>query len=102
MIEYKKHNYELKYNIKRVRMIEEATGKPTLDIIRTNKGMLTINELIIYTAYGLIEQGEDSFVKPRDGLNMAEGMIETLGYPKMIEAVLEAIQRDCPFLFQAA
>ena len=49
MIEYKKHNYELKYNIKRVRMIEEATGKSTLDIIRTNKGMLTINDLIIYT-----------------------------------------------------
>lgn len=102
MIEYKKHNYELKYNIKRVRMIEEATGKPTLDIIRTNNGMLTINEIIIYIAYGLIEQGEDCFVKPNQGLKMAEDMIETLGYPKMLEAVLEAIQRDCPFLFRVA
>lgn len=97
-----KKNYELKYNMKRVELIENAVGMPTMADIAAHRGMLSLSTLKAYIAYGLKEEGSDVFVKPKEGLEMAEKLIESMGYQPVDAEVIEALHRDCPFFFQGA
>lgn len=101
MVEYNGKNYELKLNQKRVELIEGITGMPTMAELQRNKGMLGLASLKTYFAYGLKEEGEDAFVKPKAGMEMAEQLIETSGYAEVLGVVLETLERDCPFFFRA-
>lgn len=94
MIEIDGKNYELKYNLKRVEMIENATGTPVM------AAMLSLTALKTYFAYGLKEEGADAFVPTKTGLAMAEALIQNEGYLKVSGEVLEALERDCPFFFR--
>lgn len=100
MIEYGEKQYELKYNLKRVEMIENTTGMPTLAEMQKNRGILSITNLKTYFAFGLKETGSDSFVKPKKGMEIAEALIQSEGYVSVNGVVLEALERDCPFFFQ--
>lgn len=102
MIEYNGKTYVLKYNLKRVELIENAVGMPMMAEIATHKGMLGITALKSYFAYGLKEEGSDAFVAPKIGMEIAEKMIESEGYQKLNGTVLESLERDCPFFFQGA
>lgn len=102
MIEFGKTKYELKYNLKRIEMIENVTNMPVLADIQKNNGFLSILALKTYFAYGLKEEGSDTFVKPKIGMEIAEKAILENGYANTNAEVLEAIQRDCPFFFQEA
>lgn len=102
MFELDKKTYELKYNLKRIEMIEEATQMPTLAELRRTNGMLGITSLKTYIAFGLKEEGEEVFVKPKIGMEIAEKLIKQDGYAEVNAAVIEAIERDCPFFFQSA
>ena len=50
MFEIDGKTYELKYNLKRIEMIENATGSPTMAEMQKNKGMLGISQLKTYVA----------------------------------------------------
>ena len=102
MIEYGKKKYELKYNLKRVEMIENAVGMPTMAELANHKGMLGITALKTYFAYGLKEEGADAFVAPKIGMEIAEKLIESEGYLKVNGSVIETLERDCPFFFLGA
>lgn len=95
-------NYVLKYNLKRVEMIENSVSMPTMAELQAHRGMLSLTSLKTYFAYGLKEEGADTFVKPKEGMAMAEALIESEGYITVNGAVLEALERDCPFFFQGA
>lgn len=92
--------YELKYSLKRVEMIENATGVPMMTEMYQNKSMLSITSLKTYFAYGLKMEGADSFMPTTRALEIAETAIEIEGYSKVVGVVLEALQRDCSFFFQ--
>ena len=102
MIEYNGNTYVLKYNLKRVELIENTVGMPMMAEIATHKGMLGVTALKSYFAYGLKEEGSDSFVAPKSGMEIAEKLIESEGYQKLNGIVLESLERDCPFFFQSA
>lgn len=102
MFEMDGKTYVLKYNLKRVELIENTVGMPMMAEIATHKGMLGVTALKAYFAYGLKEEGTDVFIKPKEGMEIAEKMIESKGYISVNEIVLDAIQRDCPFFFQDA
>lgn len=102
MFEINGKNYVLKYNLKRVEMIENVVGMPTMAEMQAHRGMLGLTSLKTYFAYGLKEEGSDVFVKPKEGMMMAEAMIESEGYISVNGAVLEALERDCPFFFRGA
>ena len=102
MIEYNNKNYILKYNIKRIEMIEQVTEMPTLAELRKTGGMLSLKSLKAYFAYGLKEDGADSFMPVKKGYEMCESLIEKDGYENVASTVLEAIERDCAFFFQNA
>lgn len=100
MIEIDGKNYELKYNLKRVEMIEGVTGKPMMAEISQNGAMMGLSALKTYFAYGLKEEGSDAFVAPKEGLAKAEALIESAGYLAVSAEVLESLERDCPFFFR--
>lgn len=102
MFEINGKTYVLKYNLKRVEMIENAVGMPTMADLNSHKGMLGLTALKTYFSYGLKEEGADVFVAPKKGMEMAEALIENEGYMAVNGAVLEALERDCPFFFQGA
>lgn len=102
MFEINGKSYVLKYNLKRVEMIENVVGMPTMAEMQAHRGMLGLTSLKTYFAYGLKEEGSDVFVKPKEGMMMAEAMIKNEGYLEVNGAVLEALERDCPFFFQGA
>ena len=100
MLEINGKKYELKYNLKRIELIESVTDMPTMAELQRTKGMLGINKLKSYFAYGLKEEGADAFVPPKKGMEMCEALIESEGYQNVCGLVLETLQRDCPFFFQ--
>lgn len=102
MFNYNKKSYVLKYNIKRIEMIEEVTDMPTLAELRRTGGMLGLKSLKAYFAYGLKEEGEDIFMPVKKGYEICEQLIEKEGYTSVASKVLEALERDCPFFFQGA
>lgn len=101
MIEYNNKNYVLKYSQQRVELIENATKTPIMANLVVNKAMLTLSELKTYFAYGLKEEGSDIFVPTKQALKIADDLIEIEGYTAVLGAVMEALERDCPFFFQA-
>lgn len=100
MFNINEKTYELKYNMKRVELIENSTGMPTMAELNKYSGMFGITSLKTYLAFALKEQGSDVFVKPKEGMEIAEALIEKEGYIAVNTAVLEAIERDCPFFFR--
>ena len=68
MFEINGKNYVLKYNLKRVEMIENAVGMPTMAEMQAHRGMLSLTSLKTYFAYGMKEEGSDVFAKPKEGM----------------------------------
>lgn len=93
--------YELKYSIQRINMIEAATGVPVMASMQKNGGMLGIAEYETYFAYALKEEGSDTFVPFKEARELAKKYLVERGYAEAITEVIEAIERDCPFFFQA-
>lgn len=100
MFEVDGKEYELKFNMKRIEMIESITTMPTMAAMQMYKGMLSIQQLKVYFGYAVKEAGGDSFLVPKKGMEMAEALIQNEGYTKTCTMVLESLERDCPFFFQ--
>ncbi|MBU9728038.1 hypothetical protein [Diplocloster modestus] len=101
MIEIDGKEYELKYNLRRVELIENTTEEPLMALLRKNKGYLSLQNLKVCFSFGLKEAGSDVFVPVKKGQEFAEKLIEDEGYDNVDMLVVEALQRDCPFFFPA-
>ena len=101
MFEVNGKEYELKFNLKRIDLIEKVMGKPLFGIFIQSQGALSIGEIENIFSYALKEKGSDSFVAPKEGAKHAEYLIQENGLPRVTAAILETLQEDCPFFFQA-
>lgn len=99
--EYKGRSYNLRYNMRRLQMAEQSTKSSVMETLTAHNSMMTIQELMIYFALGLCDT-EGNYIKPGKGLELAEKCIEKEGYLNLNMQVVDAIQRDCGFLFQSA
>lgn len=99
MIEYNGTNYELRYSIKRIEMIEKATDKSLISIMKS--GAPTLFDLCACIAYGLKIEGASGYISPQQGMEIAENKLkEGAGsYELLAGEVSEAVERDCPFFF---
>lgn len=98
MFEINGNMYDLRYTIKRLEMIERVTGKGTMSCLVHDNGMLAISELKNYLGYSLIND-KGNYISPQQGIEYAETLIQSEGYERVLTVVLEALQRDCSFLF---
>lgn len=100
MFNFQNKEYELRFNMKRIEMIEAVTNMPTMASLSQSKGMLKLSDLKTYFGYALKENGSDVFVPVKTSLEIADEFIREKGYAKATELVLTALERDCPFFFQ--
>lgn len=100
MLEINGKTYELKYTTGRVRMIEDTLGISLMATMVNSKGMLTISQLCNFIAFGLKEAG-GGYIDVNTGLKTADKLLEEKGYVNLNVMVIEAIEKDCPFFFQA-
>lgn len=102
MFEYKGDQYELKFNLERIRLVENYLKLPTVaDIVSTN-GALSISSIETYFRFCLKKAGEDNFVPPKEAAVIADQMIEEMGYIQVNNMVIEKMAEDMPFLFRSA
>lgn len=101
VFEIKGRKYRIGYNLQRLQLAEQMAKSATMAILTANNGMLSLQELMIYFACGLCELG-GKYIKPQKGLEFAEKYLKKHGYVQMNVQVVEAIQRDCGFLFQTS
>lgn len=100
MIEYNGENYELKFTLERIKLVENYLKMPTVaDIVQTN-GALSISALETYFGYCLKKDGSDTFVSRKEGVEICEALIKSEGYLKVNNMVIEKMTQDVPFLFQ--
>ena len=91
-------SYVVSYTAGRVKLYEQS-NRPIMAMFAMNGGTLSLVELESLLAYGLRKEG-GAFVNPRRGLAMAEKLIEQNGYFPVYEVVIDALGRDCDFLFR--
>lgn len=90
-------SYEVAYNQRRIELYE-AGHRPIMATFMSNGGAFSIAELKSLMAYGLKLEG-GAWVNPKQGEDMASELINYNGYLSVFECVVEALQRDCGFLF---
>lgn len=100
MFTFNDQEYDLRYSIKRVEQIEAVIGKPIMASVVQNNAMLSIAEAKSMIAYGMVTS-EGAHIAPAQGMKMAEALLEQQGYANVIGLIIEALERDCPFFFQA-
>lgn len=101
MFKIEENDYELKYDLKRIELIEQATGTSMMSAIASTRGMMGILQLKNCFCYGLKSAGSDTFVQGKKAAELFEKALTEHGYAGVVEIVIDAIQRDCPFFFQA-
>lgn len=102
MFELNEKEYELKFNIERLKLVENFLKLPTVaDIVQTN-GALSLSAIEVYFGYCLKEVGSDSFVSRKDGAKIAEDLMKEKGYLAVNNMIIEKMAEDMPFLFQGA
>lgn len=101
MLKVGEKEYDLKYNLKRVESIENATGTPLMSALISSKGMMSLSQLKNCFCYGLKEPGSDSFIPLSAGQAVFEQALNEYGYAGLVSEVVEVLQRDCPFFFLA-
>lgn len=102
MFEHNGKNYVLKFNIGRLKMIENASGgKYSMSMMLSdNSGLMSINATETFFAYGLKEEGADAFTAPNKAREICDEIIETKGYVAVVGLIQKQLQADCPFLFR--
>ena len=102
MFEFNGKEYELKFNIERIKLVENFLKLPTVaDIIQTN-GALSLNAIEVYFGYCLKELGSDTFVSRKEGAKIAQELMKEKGYLAVNNMIIEKMSVDMPFLFQSA
>lgn len=101
-LKYKEQNLDLKYDIGRIKVIEKVTNMPLMALLSQTSGMMSLETLETYFAYGLKNVDNDSYIPVSKGLEIADDLIQNEGYSQIVSIVVDALQRDCPFFFQVA
>lgn len=96
-------DWELRYTLKRIDLIEDKIGSSVLSMFLGQGGfaMPRLAHIKLAFAYGL-KAADGGFTSPEHGMKMADQFIEDEnGYTIMVNDVLLALKRDCPFFFPA-
>lgn len=98
--EYKGKQYHLHYTMDRLKMAERATKRPVMSIFSQDGGILSIEHLGAYFAYGLCNE-HGKYISYVHGVQCCENAMNEFGYGAVNNAVLQQLMRDCGFLFRS-
>lgn len=98
--EYKGKQWHLHYTMERLKMAERATKRPVMSIFSQDGGMLSIEHLSAYFAYGLCDE-KGKYITYVHGVQCCENAMNEFGYGAVNNAVLQQLMKDCGFLFRS-
>ena len=102
MFEYDGKQYELKMNRNRVDLVEQTTKKSIMGEWQNNNGLFSLNTCEACFMLCLKEVGSDVFCSQKVGRDVCNGYMEEHGYAMVANEIMEALQKDMPFLFLAS
>lgn len=102
MFEYNGKEYELKFNLERLKLIENAINASFVSKMTSTNGALPISDIETCFKYCLKETGSDVFVPAKEAISIAEKLLKTKGYLYVDNLIIEKMAKDIPFLFQSA
>lgn len=100
MFEIQDKEYEIIYTLGRIEIIEKNLKDSVIHLMSAKEFTLSIAELKTFVGCAVKEVGSETYMSIRNGLEIAEKLIITNGYAKVMDYVIEALMRDCPFFFQ--
>ena len=90
--------YELKYTIKRVELLERnLSEKSLMSLISKTGAAFSIGDLRVLLAFGLIEKGTNATIDLGKAEEMTDKLFEKYVYTELCEAVFKQIRSDCAF-----
>ena len=90
--------YELKYNLKTIKVIEAITKTSLMGEMRKTEGTLPVDFLSIAFSNALFKL-DGGKVSQEHGMKIFEAVLKAKGYMYMTMLVVTKIQEDCPFFF---
>ena len=96
-------DWELTYTKTRVRYIEERLNRSVISILGNiyRQEMPTLKELYQLFAGGF-RKVSGGYISFEQGEKIAEETIEIYGYTQLVNYIIYALDRDCPFLFRVS
>jgi hypothetical protein len=92
--------YELRFNYRKIKTIELATGKSVSAEIVNNNGVLSLQMMESLFSFGLVEAKGLKAVPQKKATEMFEPFLEENGALTVNGLIVEKVQGDCGFLFQ--
>ena len=101
MLEINGKQYELKFNLERLKLIEAAKKSSLMGEYYNTNGMFSIQTCELVFQFATKEAGSDTFVGQVDGSKLCEQALMQRGYATIALEIQNALTKDMPFLFQA-
>lgn len=102
-IECEGTQYELKFNLERLKLIEGALQKPIISVYTEHKGAFSFDEMEKIFQISLKEIGSDFFCSNKKAKEIFEAVIQQdNGYRDINNYIAQRLQENCPFLFPKA
>lgn len=100
MFEYNGKKYDLRYSEKKLETIEDLLDRSVMGALINNAGALKLRDTRVIFCQGLVELGNDEPLKAETRDTIYEGVLANLGYGNVVNYIAQAIEKDCPFMFQ--
>lgn len=102
-IEFNNKQYDLKFNLERLNLIEKLLDKPIMSVYAENKGLFAFNEMEKVFQISLKEVGSDFFCSNKEAKEVFNAIVQQEnGYRDVNNFIAQRLQEDCPFLFPKA
>lgn len=103
MLEINGTQYELKFNLERLKLIERSINKPLVSIYVEQKGAFSLDQMEKVFIISLKEEGSDFFCSNAQAKKVFNEAIQREnGYQTINNMIAQRLQEDCPFLFPSA
>lgn len=101
MFKIDEKDYELKFNLTRIGVIEDALGKSLVAALAvTDNCQMAIKDIRTIFGYSLKEVGADTFVVPKTAKDLCDAYMEEHGYMQTVNLILKQVADDLGFLFR--
>lgn len=92
--------YTLKFNLKKVKMIERMLNISFVAEVSNSGGLLSFNLIEALFSVGLYDAKDEKAVKGKKATDIFETLLRDVGYSNIIEVVTGKVEEDLGFLFQ--
>lgn len=100
MFEVEKDVLELRFNMQKVKTLENMYGISLMAELSKNRGMLSFHLMEGLFSVALYNKTQEQTVKGQKAMDIFESLLKEQGYANMNAIIVTKLQEDMGFLFQ--